>query len=135
MMEYFTMGEFIRSDTAAKLGIDNRCKMEHVPNIKALVANVLDPLRKAYGKPIRITSGFRCPKLNKAVGGSPTSQHMSGMAADIVGTPNTVAENTRLFYLIQSLELPFDQLIDEKGMKWVHVSFCLKKNRYQVLKL
>ena len=135
MMEYFTMGEFIRSDTAAKLGIDNRCKMEHVPNIKALVANVLDPLRKAYGKPIRITSGFRCPKLNKAVGGSPTSQHMSGMAADIVGTPNTVAENTRLFYLIQSLELPFDQLIDEKGMRWVHVSFCLKKNRHQVLKL
>lgn len=135
MMEYFTMGEFIRSDTAAKLGIDNRCKMEHVPNIKALVANVLDPLRKAYGKPIRITSGFRCPKLNKAVGGSPTSQHMKGMAADIVGTPNTVAENTRLFYLIQSLELPFDQLIDEKGMKWVHVSFCLKKNRHQVLKL
>ena len=135
MMVYFTMGEFIRSDTAAKLGIDNRCKMEHVPNIKALVANVLDPLRKAYGKPIRITSGFRCPKLNKAVGGSPTSQHMKGMAADIVGTPNTVAENTRLFYLIQSLELPFDQLIDEKGMKWVHVSFCLKKNRHQVLKL
>lgn len=135
MMEYFTMGEFIRSDTAAKLGIDNRCKMEHVPNIKALVANVLDPLRKAYGKPIRITSGFRCPKLNKAVGGSPTSQHMKGMAADIVGTPNTVAENTRLFYLIQSLKLPFDQLIDEKGMKWVHVSFCLKKNRHQVLKL
>ena len=135
MMQYFTMGEFIRSDTAARLGIDNRCKMEHVPNIKALVANVLDPLRKAYGKPIRITSGFRCPKLNKAVGGSPTSQHMSGMAADIVGTPNTVAENTRLFYLIQSLELPFDQLIDEKGMRWVHVSFSLKKNRHQVLKL
>ena len=135
MMEYFTMGEFIRSDTAAKLGIDNRCKMEHVPNIKALVANVLAPLRKAYGKPIRITSGFRCPALNKAVGGSPTSQHMKGMAADIVGTPNTVAENTRLFYLIQSLGLPFDQLIDEKGMRWVHVSFCLKKNRHQVLKL
>ena len=129
------MGEFIRSDTAAKLGIDNRCKMEHVPNIKALVANVLDPLRAAYGKPIRITSGFRCPELNKAVGGSPTSQHMSGMAADIVGTPNTPAENTRLFYLIQSLELPFDQLIDEKGMRWVHVSFSLKINRYQVLKL
>ena len=135
MMQYFTMGEFIRSDTAAKLGIDNRCKMEHVPNIKALVANVLDPLRAAYGKPIRITSGFRCPELNKAVGGSPTSQHMSGMAADIVGTPNTPAENTRLFYLIQSLELPFDQLIDEKGMRWVHVSFSLKINRYQVLKL
>lgn len=135
MMQYFTMGEFIRSDTAAKLGIDNRCKLEHVPNIKALVANVLDPLRAAYGKPIRITSGFRCPKLNKAVGGSSTSQHMSGMAADIIGTPNTVAENTKLFYLIQSLGLPFDQLIDEKGMRWVHVSFSLKKNRHQVFKL
>ena len=135
MMQYFTMGEFIRSDTAAKLGIDNRCKLEHVPNIKALVANVLDPLRAAYGKPIRITSGFRCPKLNKAVGGSSTSQHMSGMAADIVGTPNTVAENTKLFNLIQSLGLPFDQLIDEKGMRWVHVSFSLKKNRHQVFKL
>lgn len=135
MMKHFTMGEFMRSDTAARMGIDNRCKMEHVPNILALVANVLDPLREAYGKPIRITSGFRCPALNKAVGGSPTSDHMLGRAADIVGTPNTPEENRRLFNLVQSLDLPFDQLIDEKGMRWVHLSFRIKGNRKQVLKL
>ena len=136
MMKYFTMGEFMRSDTAARLGIDNRCKKVHVPNIQALVANVLDPLREAYGKPIRITSGFRCPALNKAVGGSPTSDHMLGRAADIVGTPNTPEENRRLFNLVQSLDLPFDQLIDEKGMRWVHLSFrSEKENRKQVFKL
>lgn len=135
MMKYFTMGEFMRSDTADRMGIDNRCKREHVTNILALVANVLDPLREAYGKPIRITSGFRCPALNKAVGGSPTSDHMLGRAADIVGTPNTPEENRRLFNLVQSLDLPFDQLIDEKGMRWVHLSFRIKGNRKQVFKL
>ena len=66
-MKYFTIAELCKSETADRLGIDNRCKKEHVYNMTALVDNVLDPLREAYGKPIQVNSGFRCLALNKAV--------------------------------------------------------------------
>ena len=116
-MKYFTIAELCKSDTADRKGIDNRCKKEHVANLTALVDNVLDPLREAYGKPITVNSGFRSPALNKAVGGSATSDHMQGRAADITG--GSPAENKKLFNLVQSLGLPFDQLIDEKNFAWV----------------
>lgn len=134
-MGYFTIAEFVKSETAEKKGIDNRLPKELLPNAQALIDNVLDPLRKAYGKPIVVSSGYRCEALNKAVGGSKTSDHMNGRAADIVGTPNTPAENRKLFNLIQELKLPFDQLIDEKNFSWVHVSYRGEGNRNQVLKL
>ena len=134
-MKYFTVSEFVRSEAADKKGIDNRLPNDLLPNVQPLVNNVLDPLREAYGKPIIITSGYRCDALNKAVGGVPTSEHRLGMAADIVGTPNTKAENKRLFNLIQSLDLPFNQLIDEKNFSWVHVSYREGDNRKQVLAL
>ena len=132
-MQFFTIGEFVRSETAAKFGIDNRLPSLKVSdNIRRLVLNVLDPLRRAYGKPIRISSGYRCPRLNAYVGGSKTSDHMTGCAADIKGTPDTPEENERLFRLAQSMKLPFDQLIDEKSFKWVHVSHREKDNRGMV---
>jgi hypothetical protein len=134
-MKFFTVSEFVRSETADKKGIDNRLPKDLLPNVQALVNNVLDPLREAYRKPIIISSGYRCEALNKTVGGVPTSEHRLGMAADIVGTPNTKAENKRLFNLIQSLDLPFNQLIDEKNFSWVHVSYREGENRKQVLKL
>ena len=134
-MRYFTIAELIKSETADKKAIDNRLPKELLPNAQALVDNVLDPLREAYGKPITVTSGYRCPALNKAVGGSKTSDHMNGCAADIVGTPNTPKENKRLFNLIQELKLPFDQVIDEENFSWVHVSHRREGNRNQVLKL
>ena len=134
-MKYFTMGEMMRSDTAARKGINNKCTKEDAERLKKLIENVLDPLREAYGKPIVVTSGYRCPALNKAVGGSKTSDHMIGCAADMHGTPNTKAENKRLFELVKSLDLPFDQLIDEKGFSWVHVSHREGNNRKQVLAL
>lgn len=127
------MGEMMRSDTADRRGIDNRCSKEDAERLKKLIENVLDPLREAYGKPIKVNSGYRCPELNKAVGGSKTSDHMIGCAADIHGTPNTKAENKRLFELVKSLDLPFDQLIDEKNLSWVHVSHREGNNRKQVL--
>lgn len=132
-MKYFTIAELCRSNTADKFLIDNKCTKEQAANMMALVNNVLDPLRKAYGKPIRVNSGFRCEKLNKKVGGSKTSDHLHGMAADITG--GSPKENKRLFYLIQSLGLPFDQLIDEKHFSWVHVSYRKEGNRKQVLVL
>lgn len=134
-MKYFTMGEMMRSDTAARKGINNKCTKEDAERLKKLIENVLDPLREAYGKPIVVNSGYRCPALNKAVGGSKTSDHMKGCAADIVGTPNTKSENKRLFELVKSLDLPFDQLIDEKNLSWVHVSHREGNNRKQVLAL
>ena len=132
-MKYFTIAELCKSETADRLGIDNRCKKEHVDNMTALVDNVLDPLREAYGKPIQVNSGFRCPALNKAVKGSATSDHMTGRAADITG--GSPKENKRLFYLIQELGLPFKQLIDEKGFSWVHISYDKNDIRRQILKL
>lgn len=132
-MKYFTVAEFVRSETADRLAIDNRLPKELLPNVQALINNVLDPLREAYGKPITINSGYRSPALNKAVKGSATSDHMKGCAADITG--GSPKENKRLFYLIQELGLPFKQLIDEKNFAWVHVSYQEGVNRKQILAL
>lgn len=132
-MKYFTVAEFVKSETADRLAIDNRLPKELLPNVQALVNNVLDPLREAYGKPITINSGYRSPALNKAVKGSATSDHMKGCAADITG--GSPKENKRLFYLIQELGLPFKQLIDEKNFAWVHVSYQDGANRKQILAL
>lgn len=132
-MKYFTVAEFVRSETADRLAIDNRLPKELLPNVQALINNVLDPLREAYGKPITINSGYRSPALNKAVKGSATSDHMKGCAADITG--GSPKENKRLFYLIQELGLPFKQLIDEKNFAWVHVSYQEGANRKQILAL
>lgn len=126
-MKWFTAGELSRSTKADNLGIDNTPGPEERAALEQLVERVLDPLREAYGKPIKVTSGYRCAAVNKAVGGSPGSHHKRGMAADIVGTPNTGAENRRLYDLIEQLELPYTQRIHEKGSlmagpRWVHVS-------------
>ena len=124
-MKYFTVGEFTRSAVADRYGIPNRLpSMAESDNIHRLVINVLDPLR-----------GYRCPRLNAIVGGSSTSDHMKGCAADIQSIPNNPEENRKLFNLIRELHLPFDQLIDESGMKWVHVSHRTKGNRGQVFSL
>lgn len=135
-MKYFTITELCASDTAKKLGIYNEPTAAVADNLVRLVENVLDPLREAYGKPINVNSGYRSKALNKIIpNASKTSQHLEGKAADIVGTPNTKAENTKLFNLVQELHLPFDQLIDESGMTWVHLSFDRNRQRGQVLKL
>ena len=129
----FDLAEFVKSDTATRLGIDNTPTFQEVENIARLVVNVLQPLRNAYGKPITVNSGYRCPALNKAVGGSTTSSHMKGEAADI--TAGSKEENKELFELVKKLNLSFDQLIDEKDFSWVHVSYRKGNNRNQILHL
>lgn len=133
-MKFFTIQELINSDTAKKKGIKNIPSSEQEKNLIALVDNILDPLRLAYGKPIIVTSGFRSDELNKAIGGSNTSQHRAGQAADIRTVEDTKSENKKLFDLIIKLDLPFDQLIDEHNFDWVHVSYS-PKNRKQILKI
>lgn len=131
-MKFFTLNELIKSDAAKRSKINNTPNKQEENNLIALVENILDPLREAYGKPIIVTSGFRCERLNKLVNGSKTSQHRTGQAADIRTVEDTVEENKKLFDLAQELNLPFDQLIDEYNFDWVHVSYS-PRNRKQIL--
>ena len=132
-MKYFTMSELTSSPTARRKGIDNTPNGVQRAALTALVTNILDPLREAYGKPIVVTSGFRCPRLNRAVGGVAKSQHMKGEAADIRTLTDRPSDNKKLFDLIIKLGLPFDQCIDEYGYNWIHVSYTSQGNRRQVL--
>lgn len=121
MAEFFTKSELTRSDTARIRGIDNTPTPEASAALDALMRNVLDPIRRMWGKPIIVNSGYRCPKLNAAIGGSATSQHMKGEAADI--TAGDPTKNKELFDMIAQSAIPFDQLIDEKNYRWIHVSY------------
>lgn len=132
-MKYFTIGELCASSTADARGIKNTPMLQEAGNLKALADNVLDPVREWYGKPIYVNSGYRCPQLNRMVGGKPTSQHLKGEAADI--TAGSKEENRKLFAYIRA-NLTFDQLIDEKNFSWVHVSFKRNgENRKQIIHL
>lgn len=131
-MKYFTIKELTKSSTAEAKGIDNTPTPEVERNLTALVDNILDGVREIYGKPITVNSGYRCPELNKAVGGSATSDHVKGFAADITG--GSKEENERLFNIIKH-NFHFSQLIDEKNFSWVHVSYSPNNLKNQTLKL
>lgn len=133
LSENFTLAELTKSSTATRLGIDNTPDPQQLENLVELCHKVLQPLRDAIG-PIRISSGLRVPALNKAIGGSSTSQHcaINGAAADI-----DIEDNKKVFDYIKN-NLQFDQLIwefgNEKQPDWVHVSYHYGHNRGQVLK-
>ena len=128
-MKYFTLEELC----ATKTGITNIPSWQSVENLKALVNNLLDPVRQAWGKPIIVTSGFRCRALNDRVKGSKNSQHTFGYAVDIdIGTP---AQNKVLFDFILSNGYCFDQLINENNYSWLHLSYKCTGNRQQILNL
>lgn len=114
----FKYSEFERSDTAKKYGIDNTIPEEFKPNVKALVENVLQPLRDVWGV-MKINSGYRCKRLNELVGGVESSQHRTGSACD-VACSNPLA----LAQLAKDLDLPFDQI----GLypTFVHISHKYK---------
>ena len=130
----FSLAEMTKSVTAKRLGIDNTPNEQQIEFLIELCENVLQPLRDKMG-PILITSGLRVPKLNKAVGGSTTSQHcaLNGAAADI----DMDAKNAEIFNYIKD-NLVFDQLIwefgDDNCPDWVHVSYHYGHNRSQILK-
>ena len=136
LTEHFNLSEFVRSDTATRLGIDNSINdPEIIANIKNLCEHVLEPLRAYSNCPILINSGYRCPQLNAAVGGSRRSQHMKGEACDIRITDS--ATGNRWFHWMKE-NLPFDQLVKERAHRssssfWIHVSLTRDdaKNRRQ----
>ena len=131
-MKYFTYSEMLKSDTATKHKLWNGAPKEAEENLRSLVEQVLDPLREAYGRPIHVNSGYRCPRLNRLVGGSPNSQHMRGEAADIrpvVGNEADLPELARI--LIDNGK--FDQLIIYPTS--IHVSWKrLGWNRRQIIR-
>lgn len=136
----FTYEEMVKSDTARIRGILNQPNYHEIDNLTKLCKELLQPIRDVYGKPIIITSGFRNEALNRAVGGSSTSMHRKGLAADIKASKGT---NKALWDLIIKLrdegKIEFDQLIWEKGTKkepaWIHIGLSDKKNRNQILYL
>lgn len=130
-MKYFTIKELSASNTAKEKGIKNVPDPLAVANLHELVDNVLDPLREAWGGPIKVNSGYRCNELNVLVNGATNSHHKYGMAADI--TVGSTYKNRQLFELAQKLKLPFTQLIDEKHYQWVHISYDRTDLRGQVL--
>ena len=135
MFRHFTIEELTNSDKARELGIDNTPDKDSIERLTTLIVEVLDPARELLGKPIVVTSGYRCSVLNTAVGGQPNSQHTRGEAADL-----QCYNNKYLFDIIRE-NLSFDQLIletkdifDRNGNKtgvreWVHISYKKGKNR------
>ena len=121
----FTLAEMMR--TSSKY--ENIATAENIANMKALCTYVLQPLRDWYGKSIKVNSGFRSPLVNKSVGGSATSEHKTGHAADITAGSN--GENKKLFDYIRD-NLEFGQLINEYDYSWIHVSYNPTRQRNEV---
>lgn len=129
---HFTVGEFFRSGTAIRLGIDNNpdahpgegiSTAEVVENLRALCTEVLEPLRRRVGRVI-VTSGYRCQELNKAVGGVWNSQHLKGEAADIF-VPDT-ATAMRYGHILEHHSAVQQLLLEPMGIqqkRWIHVGF------------
>lgn len=114
--KYFSFTEMISTVSTAQE--NNLPDWDDINRLLELCRWILDPVREMYGKPIVVTSGFRSPSLNRLVGGVPTSQHMQGLAADLL-----CSDSKALFDLIAESDLPFDQLIYYQKRKFVHVSY------------
>lgn len=127
--KYFKLEELLVTDT----GLPNVPSWSVVNNLLILTEHVLDPVRIAFKRPIHINSGFRTPDVNKAIGGAKNSAHVTGNASDI--TAGDKEMNKQLFGLILSSGIGFDQLIDEKDYRWIHISYNKNGNRQQILHL
>ena len=123
-MKYFKKEEFTQSATAVLLGIDNTPSKEHVANLERLVAHVLDPVREAWGSPIIVSSGYRCPELNARVGGVKTSYHLHGMAADIRPRNGFLYE---LYALVERMfvdnKLPITECYIDHQKGYIHIAY------------
>ena len=134
--EHFTVEEFERSSTASRLGIDNRVPAYFIPSLRTLCVEMLEPLRQEVGRPLLLTSGYRCPALNRAVGGKANSQHLRGEAADLY-LPSVSEGMAWYNWLMNHVNL--DQLIWERQgeRRWIHVS-CQpnpERNRHQAFRI
>lgn len=124
----FSYQEMTKSLTAKRRGIDNTPSVQSYINLTKLCKFILQPIREMWGEPIIVSSGYRCPEVNKIVGGVKASDHIYGCAADIKSVADTPAKNKLLYDLIRRMynngELPdLKQCIDEYGYDWIHISF------------
>lgn len=130
----FSFEELTFSATARQKGIHNLPNPPQIENLRKLCEKVLQPVRDNFGAPITVTSGFRSTALNKAVGGAPGSQHLKGEAADII-----CYDNRRLWNLmcrmVRDGEMHVGQLINEKNLKWIHVSLPDASHSNQIFHL
>ena len=125
----FKISELVHSDIAVQNNINNMPDINSLDNLLELTFYCLQPIRDLIKKPMIITSGFRCSKVNFFAGGAINSQHLTGQAADFVikgMTPKEIIE------IIKNSNIEYDQLIDEKT--WVHISFNKGNNRKQILR-
>lgn len=117
-MNYFTLEELTRSAVAAKNGIDNTPPTPEIrQNMQRLIDTVLNPARNLVGSPVYVNSGYRCPELNRRVGGVSNSYHLKGRAADL---DTRTGQNRRLFEILR--RLPHTELLWENGGAWIHVA-------------
>ena len=132
LSRHFTLEELTASTTAQAEHIDNQPTAAGIAALRALCTTVLDPLRDALGQPIKVTSGYRGPALNRRVKGAAKSQHLTGEAADLQSPGLSVLA---LFQLAIRLRLPFDQIIYEVNgaAKWVHISHTTGVNKGEIL--
>lgn len=140
LTEHFTLEEMIYSSTAKSKGLKNEPNESQIENLKLLCEYVLEPIREKIGCPLVISSGYRSEKINALVGGSKTSQHLLGQAADIQIFDKKLT-NTDLFNIIVSMvknnEIQVGQVIWEFGEtepNWIHVSLPTTRHRNEVLR-
>ena len=134
LSQNFNLEEFTSSATAKLKNIDNRPNVQVMESLKRLCVEILQPIRNKLGLPITISSGYRCAALNNAIGGSKSSQHIKGEAADIF-----CIDNAKLWNLICKMilngEITVGQLIDEKNLRWIHISLPDSMHCNQILHL
>ena len=128
----FSRAEIEHSNTAKRLGISNEMSEKHLESMQRLIDNLIQPMRDAIG-PIRISSGYRSPKLNKAIGGSSRSQHSKGEALDLQFWEKGKMNNKVIYDWVLESGVEFDQMINEFDFSWIHISLKSRENRSQVL--
>ena len=128
----FSRAEIEHSNTAKRLGINNEMSEKHLENMQRLVDNLIQPLRDSIG-PIRISSGYRSPSLNRAIGGSSRSQHSKAEALDLQFWEKGKMNNKVIYDWIIESGLEFDQMINEFDFSWIHISLKKNSNRKQIL--
>jgi len=128
----FVLSELTKSNTAKRLGIKNEPTKKHMDNLQVLIRDLIQPIRDGIG-PVRVSSGYRNPELNRAIGGSHKSQHCKGEALDLQFWEMGKMNNKAIYDWVLESGIEFDQMINEFDFAWIHISLKGEDNRKQVL--